>query len=73
MGFLTACYGQLGRTKEAKGAMAEFLKLTKTDFIDWPAGEEEPWRAHWKHLLRFSDPAVFDHLMEGLKKAGLST
>jgi TolB-like protein/tetratricopeptide (TPR) repeat protein len=73
MGFLTACYGQLGRTKEAKGAMAEFLKLTKTDFIDWPAGEEEPWRAHWKHFLRFSDPAVFDHLMEGLKKAGLST
>jgi adenylate cyclase len=53
---LAACYGHLGRTEEATGALEAMLRLT-------PDFSEENLRA-------FLPPAVAEHYLDGLRKAG---
>jgi len=64
---LAACYAQLGRDDEARRAAHDFRKR---------AGEKvkkaESWHAYWSSRLKFKDPAALEHLLEGMRKAGLS-
>jgi Flp pilus assembly protein TadD len=53
---LAACYGHLGRSPEATGALEAMLRLT-------PDFSEENLRA-------FLPPAVAEHYLDGLRKAG---
>jgi adenylate cyclase len=53
---LAASYGHLGRSEEAKGALDALLQLTP----DFSA----------EHLRTFLPPAVVEHYLEGLRKAG---
>jgi adenylate cyclase len=71
LGGIAACFGQLDRTSEAKATAAEFLKLVEAEFREWPSDEKEPWRVYWRYVFNFANQAEFDHLMEGLRKAGL--
>ncbi len=57
---LAASYAQLGRGEEAKGALAEMLML--------PNGSVRATR--WR-LEQYSDAAAREHMIEGLRKAGL--
>ena len=67
---LAASSAQLGRESEAHAAAAEFRKLVPE--LPGPGGNEiAQWREHWSRLFRFMDPEPFEHLLEGLRKAGL--
>jgi adenylate cyclase len=56
---LAACYGQLGRTEEARGALAEMRRLMPKDA-----------ESHWDMTNPYLDPAHRAHFVEGLCKAG---
>ena len=57
---LANALGQLGRLDEARDALAQFLKLSAA------LASEQAMRAS----VPFRDEAVFQHFLEGLRKAG---
>jgi adenylate cyclase len=59
---LASCYGHLGRAEEAKGLWQEALTIN-------PAYSLEQRR----RVLPHKDPANFERVVEGLRKAGLPT
>ena len=71
--WLAACYAQLGREGEASVAAGEALRSVETELAIQPGKDSELWRAYWARLACFKNPADFEHLLEGLRKAGLPT
>jgi adenylate cyclase len=69
--WLAACYAQLGREKEASVAAEEALRSVETELTIQPGKDSELWRAYWARLACFKNPTDFEHLLEGLRKAGL--
>ncbi len=69
--FLAASYAQLGRNDEAHAAAAEFQDLMRPELTTLQGGDSERWRDHWFKLFQFMSPEDFEHLLEGLRKAGL--
>jgi TolB-like protein/Tfp pilus assembly protein PilF len=68
---LAACYGQLGRDGEARAAVAEALELARTELPTRPGAEVESMRRYLAANFHFQDPAGFEHLVDGLHRAGL--
>lgn len=68
---IAACYGEIGRTEDARAAAEEFRHRAKSELAIYPATDTESWRAYWLRLMPFKDAAKLDHLLEGLRKAGL--
>jgi adenylate cyclase len=68
---LAACYAQLGRTREARAASREALKLAKAELAAKPGEEVEELRAYLAAMFPFQDSANFEHLIDGLRKSGL--
>jgi adenylate cyclase len=58
---LAACYGHLGRADEARAEWQEALRVNPNYSI-----EER------RQILPYKNPADFEHVVEGLRKAGLS-
>jgi serine/threonine protein kinase/tetratricopeptide (TPR) repeat protein len=57
---LAAAYGQLGELEPARSALRELLVI-RPNFATAPRAELEKWH----------DPELIDHVLEGLRKAGL--
>jgi TolB-like protein/Flp pilus assembly protein TadD len=57
---LAACYGHLGRKDEARAAWEETLRVNPEYSLE-----------HRRRVLPYKDPADFDRIVEGLRKAGL--
>jgi TolB-like protein/Tfp pilus assembly protein PilF len=57
---LAACYGHLGRKDEAGAAWKEALRVNPEYSLE-----------HRQHVLPYKNPADFDRIVEGLRKAGL--
>ena len=57
---LAACYGQMGLVEEAREAWREALRVN-------PAFSLE----HRRKVLPYKNPADFERIVEGLRKAGL--
>ena len=57
---LAACYGHLGRIDESRAAWAELMKLAPDYSIE-----------RRRDILPFRDPGMFEHRLDGLRKAGL--
>ncbi len=68
---LAACYAQLGRAAEARRAMAEFRRTAATTITNDPGEDREAWRQYWVRIFSFKRAVDFEHLLEGLCKAGL--
>lgn len=68
---MAASYGQLGRDDEARAAAAEFQDLMGPELANLQGDDNERWRDHWFKLFQFMNPEDFEHLLEGLRKAGL--
>lgn len=70
-GWVAACYAELGRMSEAKGAAEEFrTKLRAMDIC--PSDDDlEGWHAFWTKSFPAQDPSRLDQLFAGLRKAGL--
>src|ERR1700690_2759105 len=58
---LAAAYGQLGELEPARAALRELLAI-RPNFAETPRAELEKWH----------DPDLIDHVLEGLRKAGLA-
>ena len=57
---LAACYGHLGRTDEARREWDEVFRINPNYSLE-----------HRRKVLPYKNPADFDRLIEGLRKAGL--
>jgi TolB-like protein/class 3 adenylate cyclase/Flp pilus assembly protein TadD len=57
---LASCYGHLGRFDEARAAWSEVMRLAPDFSIE-----------HRRRVLPFKDPAIFEHRVDGLRKAGI--
>ncbi len=67
---IAAAYAQLGREKEALAAAADFRPRAHEIGLQ-PNSDEESWRTFWKNRF-FKNEAGIEHLLDGLRKAGLS-
>jgi adenylate cyclase len=70
-GYVAACYAQLGRGEEARGAAAEFLQRAKAEFTAHPGEDIKRWRAFWMRVIPVKQTSAREHLFMGLRKAGL--
>ena len=68
---LAACYAQLGRDGEARAAVAEALELARTELATQQGAEAESLRTYLAAMFHFQNPTSFEHLLDGLRKAGL--
>ena len=67
-----AAYAQLGHMPEAAAALETFYEAVRP-FPDVPARDDaEGWRAYWIRMFPARDPAARDHLLDGLRKAGMT-
>jgi adenylate cyclase len=57
---LAACYGHLGRMEEAKALWREVMHINPNYSLE-----------HRRRVLPYKNPADFEHIVEGLRKAGL--
>lgn len=68
---LAACYAQLSRDRQAGAALAEALERARTELSTQPETETERLRTYLADMFRFQNPSSFEHLLDGLRKAGL--
>jgi adenylate cyclase len=57
---LASCYGHLGRIAEARAAWAEVMRIAPDYSIE-----------RRRRILPFKNPHMFEHRLEGMRKAGL--
>jgi predicted Zn-dependent protease len=57
---LAACYGHLGKIAESRAAWAEVLKIAPDFSLE-----------RRRRTLPFRNPDIFEHRLEGMRKAGL--
>ena len=55
-----SAFAQLGQVEEARGEAAEVLRINPAFTIE-----------SWKRTAPFKDPKDLEHLIDGLRKAGL--
>jgi adenylate cyclase len=58
---LAACYGCLGRPEEARAAWQEALRINPDYSLE-----------HRRQILPYQDPATFEQVVAGLRKAGIA-
>jgi TolB-like protein/Tfp pilus assembly protein PilF len=68
---LAACYAQQGREAEARHAMADFVEIAHKKITDYPGKDQAGWRRFWARQFPFKESSHLDHLLDGLRKAGL--
>jgi adenylate cyclase len=70
-GWLAASYAYAGQLAEAKACLGEFLRVAKRDMVVYPGDRLRDWEKYWHAAMEYRDQRDFDHLFEGLRKAGL--
>ena len=68
---LAAGYAQLGQIKDARKCMADFLERSQAELADFPGEDGEGWRRYWFKSFPYKNTKDLDHLLDGLRKAGL--
>jgi len=68
---LAACHAQLGREDEARQALTEFVSTAHEEIAAYPGDAPDLWRRYWARHFPFKDTKDSDHLLDGLRKAGL--
>jgi TolB-like protein/Flp pilus assembly protein TadD len=68
---LAACYAQLGREAQARQTMADFMAQAPGEIADYPGVDRVSWRIYWARLFPFKHAEDLDHLLDGLRRAGL--
>jgi tetratricopeptide (TPR) repeat protein len=58
---LAACYGHVGRAEEARAAWQEALRINPDYSIE-----------HRRQILPYKNPADFERVVDGLRKAGIA-
>ena len=71
LGWVAACYAELGRTAEARAAVAEFRARARAEATGPPDDDIAGWRAFWAKCFPAREPGNLDRLFVGLRKAGM--
>ena len=69
--YIAACYAQLGRFDEASIASTECCEHNRQNPTIEIIEDPDCWRSYWSQYWHFRDPAMVDHLLDGLRKAGI--
>ena len=70
---LAASYAQLGNKGKADEAVQEYLRLMDPGLVSMLRDDPTKWREHWANLFSIFVPKGLEHLLEGLRKAGMLT
>jgi TolB-like protein/Tfp pilus assembly protein PilF len=70
---LAASHAQLGNKDKAREAVREYCKLMDTELVSLLKDDPTKWREHWANLYSILIPEDFEHLLQGLRKAGMPT
>jgi TolB-like protein len=70
-GWVAACYAQLGEAKPAEQALERFMAQAKMEFPRYPGDREDGWRDYWWWMEPYQRDEDFEHVLEGLRRAGL--
>lgn len=71
LGWVAACYAELGRDAEARSAATEFRERARSEGVALPEDDVEGWRAFWSNAFPAKEPMSLERLFAGLRKAGL--
>jgi TolB-like protein len=69
-GWLAASLAQAGRLEEARATLQEYLNAARKDLAVFP-NSPAAWEMHWQREGQYRHEGDFEHLREGLRKAGL--
>ncbi len=69
--WLAACHAQSGGFGDARAAAAEFVARTTKAMADMSARPPASWREFFAERHPYKHQKDMDHLLEGLRKAGL--
>jgi hypothetical protein len=70
-GWLAASYAQAGRLDEARAMLEEFLHIAEQEMAVFPGRKLSAWEAYWHGATEYKNEAHFEHLYDGLRRAGL--
>jgi adenylate cyclase len=70
-GWLAASYAHAGRLQEARAMLDEFLRVAKSDMVVSLRPRLEDWKPYWQGAYWYQERKDYDHLFDGLLKAGL--
>ena len=70
-GWVAACHAQLGETKLAEQALERFIAQAKIEFPRYPGDSEGGWRNYWWWMEPYQRDEDLEHVLEGLRRAGL--
>ncbi len=70
-GWLAAIYAQLGEDEAARAALADFEAQAREVFPTFPGDTPGGWARYWWWMEPYRDDDDLEHVLEGLRKAGL--
>jgi adenylate cyclase len=70
LGWVAACYAELGRAEEAQAIAKQFRDRARMEKPGLAADDETAWKAYWARRFPARDRASVDRLLVGLRKAG---
>jgi hypothetical protein len=68
---LAASYAQLDLMEDAQRNMATFLERSQEELADYPGDDSGAWRDYWFKSFPYKSTKDLEHLLDGLRKAGL--
>jgi adenylate cyclase len=71
LGWIAACYAELGRDSEARAATMQFRERARAERAGAPDDDTEAWRAYWLKAFPAREFTNVERLFAGLRKAGL--
>ena len=71
-GWLAASYAHAERLEEAKAMLEIFLQTAEREMSVFPGQKLSAWEDFWHGAIEYKNEANFQHLYDGLRKAGLS-
>jgi adenylate cyclase len=71
LGWIAACYAELGRDREARSAATQFCKRARVEHASVSGNDADAWRTYWRRRFPAKNPADLERLFVGLRKAGL--
>jgi hypothetical protein len=69
--WLAACHAQCGDLRDARAAATEFVARTTKAMADMGTRPPASWREFFAERLPYKHQEDMDHLLDGLRKAGL--
>ena len=70
LGWVAACYAELGREQEARATARQFRDRARIEKPGLAADDAQAWKAYWARRFPARDQASVERLLQGLRKAG---